>query len=101
MPRPGAGGSGGKGKGGTLGGACSRTSVGGSAANDSEEAVGGRNNPRTKLKPLEMRAKMSDRPNTVVIDGKGFSVLPSESELAHFMDEVVFKLKKASSYLLR
>ena len=33
---------------------------------------------RTKLKPLETRAKLNERPNTVVIDGKGFAVLPSE-----------------------
>ena len=29
----------------------------------------------TKLKPLENRANLTERPNTVVIDGKGFSVL--------------------------
>ena len=58
-------------------------------------AVGGGNGgnggarPRTKLKPLENRAKLYERPNTVVIDGKGFSVLPSVSELAHFMNETV------------
>ena len=44
---------------------------------------------RTKLKPLETRAKLNERPNTVVIDGKGFAVLLSESELAHFIDEAV------------
>ena len=43
----------------------------------------------TKLKPLENRANLTERPNTVVIDGKGFSVLPSVSELAHFMYETV------------
>ena len=72
MPRPGARGGGGQGRG---GGARSRSSIGGSTANVSEETVGGRNVPRTKLKPLEMRANMSDRPNTVVIDGKGFKQL--------------------------
>ena len=44
---------------------------------------------RTKLKPFETRAKLNERPNTVVIDGKGFAVLPSESELAHFINEAV------------
>ena len=38
---------------------------------------------------------MSERPNTVVIDGKGFSVLPSEGELAHFMDEIVFTTQES------
>ena len=50
---------------------------------------------RTKLKPLESRAKLSERPNTVVIEGKWFSVLPSESELVYFMDEVVLTTQES------
>ena len=42
-----------------------------------------------KLKPLEARAKIKEIPNTVVIEGNGFSVLPSEIEFAHFMNEAV------------
>ena len=38
---------------------------------------------------MESRAKFCERPNTVVIEGKGFSVLPPVEELAHFMNEAV------------
>ena len=89
MPGPGAGEgwSGGQSRGGSTpsGGAWV---FGGGAVGGGNGGNGGAR-PRTKLKPLENRAKLYERPNTVVIDGKGFSVLPSVSELAHFMNETV------------
>ena len=49
----------------------------------------GRN--RTKLKSSETKARLNERPNTVVIDGYEFSVLPSPTELAQFMFDCVFR----------
>ena len=92
------GGGQGRGVGDGVGGSVPSGRGGGGARNVSGGAMGGGfsgfsdfSGPRarTKLKPFETRAKLNERPNTVVIDGKGFSVLPSESELAHFMDEAV------------
>ena len=92
--KTGGGGQGGQGRGvgDGVGGSVPSGSGGGGARNVSGGAVGGGfggSRARSKLKPLETRAKLNERPNTVVIDGKGFAVLPSEVELAHFIDEAV------------
>ena len=43
------------------------------------------------MKPSETKARLNERPNTVVIDGYEFSVLPSPTELAQFMFDCVFR----------
>ena len=94
----GGGSSQGRGVGDGVGGSVPSGSGGGGARNIGGGAVGGGfggPRARTKLKPLETRAKLNERPNTVVIDGKGFAVLPSESELAHFIDEAVLMVAAA------
>ena len=93
MPGPSAGGGGEQGRGG--GGAHPRSSVGGGA---DIVSGGGNGNTRTKLKPLEMRDNLGERLNTLVIEGKGLSVLPSEGDLVHFMDKVVFTIEETKQF---
>ena len=51
--------------------------------------AGGGVRPRTKLRPVESRAKLHERPDTVVIDCHEFFLLPPPEELAQFVLESV------------
>ena len=45
-----------------------------------------------------MRDNLGERLNTLVIEGKGLSVLPSEGDLVHFMDKVVFTIEETKQF---
>ena len=86
---PGAGDGGGQGfRGGGPASGGNVSGVNGAGGILSDEAVGG-GRKRTKLRPSETKAKLNERPKTVVIDGYEFAVLPSPSELAQFMFDCV------------
>ena len=55
----------------------------------------------TKLKPMETRANFSERPNTVMIDGKGFLFSHLKESLPTLWMKPYLQRQNQSSYSLR
>ena len=59
--------------------------VGGAGGDAAPRADAGSGRTRTKIRPSDTKTNIYARPNTVVMDGQEFSILPADEELAEFI----------------